>query len=85
MEPNLVKAIGQLLAYYQQDLQYFTKFSVVANNPSSNKKAEYCQKDNDTFRQFIIMYRVARNTSASSVPGLLDFALNWYARVIRPM
>jgi len=70
-----IQAIGNLLQYYESDLEYFKRFKLFREGRIKPKM--YLSKNPGMFQAFINEYRVARNVKASKRHDLLVKIRKW--------
>ena len=71
LEP--IESLGQLLAYYQSDLEYIANFKLFLNNKKEVDDYLTCKKG---FQEFINEFRIARNIKKQKVKELILFIKN---------
>lgn len=72
--PQAIEALGNLLFYYNSDLNYIAQFHNFKNDKISEN--EYLT-GNSGFQEFINEYKVARNVRINKVKELMVFARGW--------
>lgn len=70
-----IKALGNLLQYYQSDLRYILRFQLCKQKAISRSK--YLLKSPGSFQSFLNEFRIARNVQKGRVPELLDLTMEW--------
>lgn len=73
---DIISSLGQLLSYYETDLNYIKSFYRFKNNEIDGEK--YIDKKNKSgFKNFLDEYRVTRNVKKSEIEHLMNFTKEW--------
>jgi len=75
MEVNQIKAIGNFLATYQNELHYVSNFQLYKQGDIDVEK--YTDQYNYSFYNFLIEFRIVRNFEKGSVAQLLKLTTDW--------
>ena len=72
---QFIEALGNLMCYYNSDLNYIAYFHNFKNSKITEN--EYLRNEKSCFQRFLNEYKVARNVKKNKVRKFMSFAKEW--------
>ena len=75
MKKNQISAIGQFLAYYENDLRYILNFQKF--KAGKIQAEDYVKKEEGSFYKFVIEFKIVRNFPKGTAIDILNKTKDW--------